>query len=178
MRGVLAGLAYVLAELASPAVAAPAPDIVGKSILVSWTENRQELIDGRPASATVGLDLRIYISSAGRPFTRLTTAAGRSSAINEQVGGSGTAATGGMQAVRVDGHTLVFQSIMGNYARNLRVELAPGGSSCAAQMSVGKERGSAPKAFRGAATGRIVEIHAVTVGGVSCTVHQGNVFAN
>jgi hypothetical protein len=178
MRVVLAALVCVLAELSSPVVAAPAPDIVGKSVLVSWTENRQELVGGQPVNLATGYDLRIYISSAGRPFTRLLHSTGRLSATHEMVGGSGTAATGGLQAVRVDGHTLVFQSTMGNYAKNLRVELSPGGSSCTAQMSIGKEVGSAPKAFRGVFTGRTVEIHAVTVGGVSCTVQQGNVFAN
>jgi hypothetical protein len=74
--------------------------------------------------------------------------------------------------------TIVFQATIGNYARNLRVQLAPGGSGCLAEMVVGKEVGSAPKAFRSGVTGEMTEIHALTVNSVSCAVKEGNVFAN
>jgi hypothetical protein len=178
MRAILAGLAFVLAQLLSPVVAAPAPDIVGKSVLVTWTENRQMERGGQTVNATLSYDLRIYVSSAGRPFTRLTLASRRGSALNEQVGNSGASLAGGVRAVSVDGHTIVLQATIGNYARNLRVELAPGGSGCSAEMVVGKEVGSAPKAFRSAVTGEMTQIHAVTVNGVTCAVQQGNVFAN
>jgi hypothetical protein len=177
MRAVLAGLAFVLAGL-SQAVAAPAPDIVGKSVLVNWTETQQiQRADGS-ATVAVSRELRVYISSAGRSFARLTAAAGRRSATNEQVGNSGTSLAGGAQAVRVDGRTVVMQSSYGNWARNVRVELSPGGSSCSAQVNVGKEVGSAPKAFRSGLSGMMTEIHSVTVSSASCTVQQGNVFAN
>jgi hypothetical protein len=174
MRAILIGSALVLAELSSPAVAAPAPDIVGKSVLVSWTEN-EELVGG--AAKAIGLELRLYISSAGRPFTRVT-ATGRWSAMNEQVGRSGTSNAGGVRAVRVDGHTVILQAIKGNYAKNLRVEIAPGGGSCSAQMSIGKEVGTGPRAFRSPLSGAMIEIHSLTVSGVSCSMQQGNVFAN
>jgi hypothetical protein len=177
MRAILAGLAIIVTELVSSAVAAPAPDIVGKSVLVSWTENRQMQRGGESVNATLSFDLSIYISSAGRPFTRLTLASRRGSAVNEQVGNSGTALGGGVRAVSANGHAIVFQATMGNYARNLTVELAPGGSSCSAQMVVGKEVGSAPKAFRSPVTGMMTEIHSLTVNGVSCAVQEGNVFA-
>jgi hypothetical protein len=178
MRAALAGLACVLAEVAS-AVAAPAPDIVGKSVLVTWTEYRQLQIAGQPANVTLGYDLRFYVSSAGRPFTRLTlTGRPGRTAMNEQVGGTGTSLVGGLRVVSVDGHAVVLQGIMGNFARNLRVEVAPGGSSCSAQMLVGKEVGSTPKTVIGPLTGAVTEIHAITVNGVSCAVQQGNVFAN
>jgi hypothetical protein len=178
MRVIWAGLAFALTDLASPAVAAPAPDITGKSVLVNWTENRQvQRTDGSMNVAT-SRELRIYISSAGRSFVRGTSAAGRFSSSSEQVGGSGANAGGGARAVHIDGHTIVVQTIFGNWARNLRVELTPGGSSCSAQMTVGKEVGSAPKAFRSGMSGMMVEVHAVTVSGVTCAVQQGNVFAN
>jgi hypothetical protein len=178
MRLILAGLAFVLTDLTSPVIAAPAPDIVGKSVLVNYTENRQiQRADGS-MNVAISRELRIYISSAGRSFARVTSAAGRGSNTDEQVGASGTNASGGARAVSVSGHTIVVQTSFGNWAKSLRVELAPGGSSCSAQMTIGKEVGSAPKAFRGGISGMMQEVHAVTVGGVSCTVQQGNVFAN
>jgi hypothetical protein len=130
------------------------------------------------ASLSADVTRRIYISSAGRPFIRSTSASGQRSATGEQVGASGANPAGGLQAVSVNGHTIVLQTIMGNWGRNLRVELAPGGSSCSAQMSVAKEVGSAPKAFRGPMTGKMIEIYTVTVNGISCSAQQGNVFAN
>jgi hypothetical protein len=178
MRVILAGLAFVLAELASPVVAAPAPDIVGKSVLVNWTDNLQiQRADGS-FNVPVSRELRIYISSAGRPFTRVTSTSRRGSATNEQVGGTGVTGAGGVRAVSINDHTLVLETTIGNWARNLHVEFAPGGSSCSAQMLVGKEVGSAPKAFRSGISGMMTEIHAFTVSGVSCTMQQGNVFAN
>jgi hypothetical protein len=178
MRAILIGLACTLAELSSPAVAGPAPDIVGKSVLVNWTENMQiQRADGS-MNPTVGRELRIYISSAGRSFARATAASGRRSATNELVGASGTSGAGGQWALRVDGRTIVVQASFGNWARNVRIELSPGGSSCSAQIKVGKEIGSAPKAFRSPISGMITEVHAMTVSGASCTAQQGNVFAN
>jgi hypothetical protein len=178
MRVILAGLAFVLAELASPAVAAPAPDIVGKSVLVRWTENMQiQRADG-PMNPTVSRELRIYISTAGRSFARAMAASGRRSATNELVGTSGTSGAGGQWAVRVDGHTIVSQASFGNWARNVHVELSPGGSDCSAQVRTGKEVGSGTKAFRSGISGQMTEVHSITVSGASCTVQQGNVFAN
>jgi hypothetical protein len=177
MRMILAGPAFVLAGLASPAVAEPAPDIVGKSVLVNWTENLQiQRADGSK-DAAVSRELRIYISSAGRSFARGTGAA-LGSVTNEHVGPSGTSGAGGQWALRVDGRTIVVQASFGNWARNVRIELSPGGSSCSAQIKVGKEIGSAPKAFRSPISGMITEVHAMTVSGASCTAQQGNVFAN
>jgi hypothetical protein len=178
MRVILAGLAFVLTGLASTAVAAPAPDIVGKSVLVNWTDNRQIQRSDGSMNVAISRELRIYISSAGRPFVKGTSAAGQRSSTSEQVGASGTTAAGGTRAVSVNGHTIVVQTSFGNWATNLRVELSPGGSSCSAQITVGKEVGSATKAFRSGMSGMMTEVHSVTVSGVSCTVQQGNVFAN
>jgi hypothetical protein len=178
MRAIVLGLAFALAQLSSSAVAAPAADVIGKSVLVTWTENRQMERGGQTVNATLSFDLRMYVSSAGRPFTRLTLASRRGSAVNEQVGNSGTSLAGGVRAVSINGHTIVLQSVIGNYARNLRVEVASGGTGCAAEMVVGKEVGSAPRAFRSAVTGEMTQIHALTVNGVFCAVQQGNVFAN
>jgi hypothetical protein len=173
-----AAIAWLLAELAMPALATPAPDIDGKSVWWSWTEARQQRTAGASEahSATIEFDLRIYVSSAGRSFTRLSSAARRGSASNEQVGDNGASLADGVRSVRVDAHSIVLQAIFGNYARNLGVDAAAGGGSCSAQMSVGKKVGSAPKAFRNG-SGMIVEIQSLTVSGVTCSVQNGNVFA-
>ena len=160
----------------SQARAAPGADLVGKSVVVSWTENRQQRTNGseiRPV--TRNFELQIYIGSTGRPFARLTNSGRGGTQSNVQVGGEGQSQGGGARAIKVDGNSITLQANYGNYARNLRVEVAAGGGGCSAQMSVGKEAGSSPKAFRNIA-GYSIEIHSLSVSGVSCSLRQGNVF--
>ena len=173
--------AIVLTALLSPlasifAAAAPGSDLVGKSVVVRWTENRQQRINSGAdlRAVTVGFELQIYVSGAGRPFSRLTVSSRGGSPGNEQVGTQGESLGGGVRSISANGNSITLQANYGNYARNLRIEAASGGSGCSAQMSVGRESGSTPKAFKSG--GRTIEIHSVSVSGVSCSIHQGNVF--
>lgn len=177
VRNLLVGLLVLGA--ATAAEAAPAPDVVGKSVTVTWSEARQQRINNAPEmrSVTVSFDLGVYVSSTGRPFIRLSSQGNRGTAsVNEQVGGSGESLGGGVRTVQVSGRTLTLQASYGNFARSLRVEMAPGGGSCSAAMSIGKQTGSKPTAFRNAA-GMIIEIHSVSVSSISCQMREGNVFA-
>ncbi len=159
-----------------PATAAPGSDLVGKSVSVSWTENRQQRTDGSEVRAiTRNFQLQMYVSGTGRPFTRMTSSGRGSTHGNEQVGGEGESLGGGARAVTVNGNSIAVQANWGNYGRSLRIEVAPGGSSCSAEMAVGKQPGSAPKSFRNTA-GRTIEIHSLSASGVSCSIRQGNVF--
>lgn len=160
-----------------PALAAPAADLVGKSVTVTWTENRQQRSGGRPEvrNVNVGFSLGIYISSAARPFTRLSATGPAGVSANEQVGGQGESLGGGIRSVRVDGRSIVLQANYGNFARNLQIDVAQGGGACSAQMSIGKQPGSAPTAFRNTG-GNTIEIHSVTVTGTTCSIQPGNVF--
>ena len=160
----------------SAALAAPAAELVGKSVVVRWTESRQQRINNSPElrAVMVGFELQIYLSGAGRPFSRLTASSRGGAHSNEQVGTQGESLGGGVRSIRADGHSIVLQGNYGNYARNLRIEVQPGAAGCNAQMSVGKETGSAPKSFRSG--GRTIEIHSLNVSGVACSVRQGNVF--
>ena len=161
---------------ASAALAAPGADVVGKSVVVRWSESRQQRINNSPdvKAVTIGFEMKIYISGTGRPFNRLTTTSPGGSDQHEQVGVQGESLGGGVRSITANGNSIVLQANYGNYARNLRVEVSPGATSCNATMSVGKEAGSAPKAFQ--ASGRTIEIHSLSVSGVTCSVRQGNVF--
>jgi hypothetical protein len=162
--------------LAMPAFAAPAPDIIGKSVVVNWSENRDVRINGTPRSGSVSFQLSIYLSSAGRPFARVTSASRAGTASSEQVGGSGASIGGGVRAVRADGHSVSVQSNFGNYARSTRIEVGSGGGSCSVQISLGKEVGSAPKAFQYG--GQSIEVLSASVASSSCSMQEGNVFAH
>ncbi|MBI5320854.1 hypothetical protein [Bradyrhizobium sp.] len=156
--------------------AAPGSDLIGKSVLVSWTENRQQRTNGSEVRAvTRNFRLQMYVSGAGRPFTRVTSSGRGGTHGTDQVGGGGESLRGGARTVTVNGNSIAVQANWANYARNLRIDVAPGGSGCSAQMSVGKEPGSAPKSFRNVG-GFTIEIHSLSVSGVSCSIRQGNVF--
>jgi hypothetical protein len=169
------GSALLMAGLAaSAASAAPAPDLVGKSVLLTWTESRQQSVDGSKVHpATVEFDLRIYVSGAGRPFTRLTSTGRHGPGTNEQVGGAGKSLGGGVRTVRADGHTITLQAVYGNYARTLNIDVS--GDGCSAHMTVGKQLGAGPKAYT-KVNGITIVVYSLTAGQPSCTVRQGNVF--
>lgn len=175
-RSILLLLACLVAG--SPAAAAPAADVVGKSVVVRWSENRQHRVNNSPdlRAVTVGFELQIYVSGAGRPFSRLTASGRSGSHGNEQVGNSGQSLGGGVRSITANGNSILLQANYGNWARNLRIEVSPGGAGCDAQMSVGKQAGSAPKAFQSG--GRTIEIHSLAVSAVSCSIRQGNVFGS
>lgn len=158
------------------AQAAPGADLVGKSVIVSWTENRKQRTNGSEVRAvTRNFQLQMYVSGTGRPFTRVTSSGRGGTHGNDQVGGGGESLGGGARSVTVNGNAIAVQANWANYARSLRIDVAAGGTDCSAQMSVGKEPGSAPKAFRNTA-GQAIEIHSLSVSGVSCSIRPGNVF--
>src|SRR5713226_4427698 len=102
----LVHFALTLASLGVATVAAaqnaPAP-LRGKSITVSWTENRLQRREGganfRPRA--VPQSLQIYVSSEGRTFER------RNVAGASKEGVSGGAIAGRAGSSRFQGHTLV-----------------------------------------------------------------------
>lgn len=176
LRNHASALLWALCAIPASAVAAPGPDLVGKSVTVSWTESRQQRTDNSEVHAvTRNFQLQVYVSGAGRPFARISNSGRRGNQSAEQVGEGGQSLGGGARSLKADGNTITLQAIYGNYARNLRVDVTASG--CNAQMSVGKESGSAPKAFKNRA-GMKIEIHSLSVSGVSCSLQQGNVFGN
>jgi hypothetical protein len=158
-----------------PAAAAPSSDMVGKSFTVNWSESRQQRVNGSEVrSGNVSFQLQIYVGATGRPFTRLTSSSRGGVNSNDQVGGTGESLGGGARSVNANGNIISLQANFGNFARSGRIEVS--GSGCSAQMSVGKEPGSASKPFRTPA-GSSIEIQSVSVTGVSCSVQQGNAFS-
>src|SRR5579863_9539924 len=67
-----------LAATTSGAFAAPA-QLYGKSVVVSWTENRMQTTDrsAAPTSRTAQGQLSIYVSDKARAFSRVSMAVDR-----------------------------------------------------------------------------------------------------
>lgn len=166
--------------LPTPAAAQATPESLrNKSVIVNWTANRSLRVvgEGDFRDTAIPFSLSVYISSAGRPFARITASPGRRSGSAEAVGTSGATNSGGSRQVRFSGNTMQIAASAQGGARLVTVEIS--GGSCSARVMVGKEVGNSG-VIRGKslASGKAIEIRSVSITGTSCSVREGNVFAN
>lgn len=162
---------------ASDAAAVP-PELKEKSVLLSWTDSREQKNGsaGDYRNVNVAMNASIYISSAGRLFVRLS-AQGRSGsgATNEQVGETGKSLGNGVRSVRYEGRSIAWQAAFGNFARSIKVDFDNSFASCTASQTIGKQEGSRPTEFKNVA-GHVMEIRSMTASAPSCSIRNGNVF--
>jgi hypothetical protein len=157
--------------------AASAPtQLRGKSITVSWTENRVQRNIGEAnfRSVSVSHQFSIYISSGGRMFSRLTntTRAGTGSA--DEVGG----ASGARRTPVFSGQFLtVFIPNKGTGVRRLTVNFGGSFESCTAGVVSARPEQAAMITGTSIITGRATEIQSVSVGAASCRLQNGNIFS-
>ena len=93
--------------LPTPAAAQATPESLrNKSVIVNWTANRSLRVvgEGDFRDTAIPFSLSVYISSAGRPFARITASPGRRSGSAEAVGTSGATNSGGSRQVRFGKH--------------------------------------------------------------------------
>ncbi len=164
--------------LATNAVAAP-QSFYGKTLRVSWDEARSQRAAGETAFKTVSLPFvySIYVSSKGQLFKRLSSvsASRRATGTKDRVGMAGSDSEGA-GAVSFQGNTLTATMNNGGLGRRISITF-DGGSSCSAEVVSGKA-GSGVASARSNATGKTVEFESVSAGTASCSVQDGNAFAN
>jgi hypothetical protein len=143
----------------------------GKSVSVTWTEGRMQRLMGesafRPATRQARLD--IYISTVGRPFSRLTMSRHRASGSFEAVSG----------IVSIRGHTVtaVHRDMLG--ASRVLVTVAEDYLTCSADVIRGRQQGASSFITSSVISpGTKVEIASVHADGISCSIRAGNVFGN
>ncbi len=159
------------------ALAAGAPaQLRGKSIVLSWSETRQQKNEGWTDFRTVGAsrDVSIYISTAGRVFSKQTNHTRAGSGSTEQVAGEGG---NGPYATRVpsfSGQSMTIISETHGGAGRLIVDFDASFSTCSAKPSLAFEAGKTSRSFS-PITHKWVEIKSVTMSGTSCSIQNGNV---
>ena len=171
-------ITVIVAPTAGNAGSVPPAALIGKSVMVSWDEARLQRVVGEANFRSVSAvhNLSIYISSAGRVFSRQTITIGSRSGSGYQVAGEGRP-----QAARVpsfSGQTMTFYAPMqsGGIRRQIIVFDASF-TSCTLTASFAKEPGKAA-----GITGSIinpqnlVEIQSIIVSNAKCSVQNGNVF--
>ena len=158
-----------LALVSHAALAAP-PDLLNKTVRVNWAES---LVEKRDDGQTITPVLRheriIYISGAGRIFSKTVAQSRGVGATRERSPEGGSGASWSFQGRTMSG-VVEFEAV----ARRIVVSFDGAGTSCTATVSVGK-RGAHPH-WKGV-DGANYELLQDDVGSVSCAVSAGNAFA-
>jgi hypothetical protein len=162
----------------SAAVAAP-QSFYGKTLRATWNETRLQRVrgEGEFREQSIPLSFTVYVSTKGQLFKRFTSTAGsgRKTGVKDRVGDSGSGPEGA-GSVSFQGNTLNSTTNNNGLGRRIRITF-DGGSSCSAEVLSGKA-GSSVAAFRSNATGQMMELQSVSAGAASCSVQDGNAFAN
>jgi hypothetical protein len=169
---------FALAALgiAGAAHAAAAPEgLKGKSVVITWSETREQAPKGGEFKAvTLAAQMTVYVSSAGRPFAKLTMRSRAEEVSQGTVGGAGASLGGGVRQVSFTPTGLTIGSNFGGAARRIVVDTAGGG--CTASVTVAKAAGAGTISFT-RVDGRSFELRSLAASGANCTISNANEFA-
>lgn len=164
-----------LAALTPHAATAAPKQLFGKSIIVSWTEQREQRQGGwsefRPV--TISGKFSAYVSTQGQLFNRISMTNRRGASGSRERVGSGSHANISFQA-----NSLIAIQASDGGARRIVVTFDPAFATCTAEVIRGKQAGAG--VIR---TGSIIypgmkiEIRSVHTTGIGCTMSDGNIFA-
>jgi hypothetical protein len=157
---------------AGPACAAPA-QLYGRSVIVTWSEDREQRFVGEEELRNIAGygEFSIYLSSTGRPFSRMSFSVKGRSGSRDAVGGESR------RSVILQGHDMKVVMPMAGGARLVSVTFDSGFQSCSAQVLTGKQNGADRIRVTSVTNGREVEMISVRTGAASCRLQDGNVFA-
>jgi hypothetical protein len=145
-----------------------------KTVLVSMTVSvSAKADDGSFATLPRNIQRTIYISSKGRVFSRTARQAGRNSTTKELAPGEG----GGGGGYRLQGNTLIGVLKFQSGAAQMVVNFDAGFQSCSVKVVFGREGGQAIR-FKGLNGKMYTQQGAFNVSGESCSVREGNPFAD
>lgn len=172
MRIALAAVTVIGISLINPANAAPA-GLLNKTVRVSYGF----YIPGKSAVGTTNGGGRsvttiIYVSSAGRVFSKQVARARGGAGEDRMAAPDRTAGH-----FDFTGDTMVSTRQFGNAAGRMTVKFDSSFQSCTADIIVGGENG-APMTWVGLNGERYTQVGKPTVSSVTCSVENGNAFAN
>jgi len=170
-----------LAMTSSGALAAPA-QLYGRSVIVSWTEDRIQTTDSsaQPTSMTASAQLSVYISAAGRPGSRVSmTVSNRRGTRTRSGNRDAVQGEGSARSFNFHGNTMSASMPRGSAgAMQISVTFDSGFQSCSAHVVTGKASGAQFTRVKSMITGTEHDFYSVKASGESCRVQDGNVFGN
>lgn len=169
MRMICLTASFIFALHTSIAFAAPA-GVLNKTITISFaTTGMAKAPDGQSKGFTTRVSRIIYVSSAGRLFSRFR-------ATNRGGDRSGEIAPGqGQGSLNFQGDKLVGVIPYEVGARQVTITFDPGFSSCSVNVIEGHSGGVIR---RRAPNGVMYELSGVTTTSPSCSIQSGNAFAS
>jgi hypothetical protein len=171
-------ISLLVMSLTTQAHAAGAPEALkGKSVILNWTETRQQRVVGQPNFYSVnGSDsTSIYVSTAGRIFSRRTNSTRAGSGTVERAPGEGSGAYP-KGTVLFGGQTMTLIGETKGGAYRTVIEFDANFVSCTARRAIAFQSGKTSIALS-PIIHKYVEVKSVTVSGMSCSVKAGNVLA-
>jgi hypothetical protein len=180
MRRIIFAAAVAILAFPTGSFAAPRA-LYGKHVVVSWTETRSQRNPGETAFHPVSLPftLTFYVGNEGHVFKRMFSvgSTGKASGSQDRVGNK-PAGDISASSASFSGNTLTATSAFGGAARRMQITFDGNFSSCSAQVTTAKLSGAKSVSVRSIASGNIVEFESVSAGAASCSVGEGNPFAN
>lgn len=160
----------------SAAACAEAPRaLYNKTVQLAWTANPVETsADGQTITPHVAVNWTIYVSTAGRLFVRGARYVGGRGGYSDNAPGATRTRLGEATGVRFVDNRLVGNLAYTMGALNFVVTFDPAFSGCTVHVTYGREAG---KMARRGVDGVMRQIHSLTASGESCSVHEGNAFA-
>jgi hypothetical protein len=165
--------------------AAPA-QLYGKSIIISWTEQRdqKEPWNDFHQQVTRAGTFTIYVSTVGRVFTRMDYAGGRNKRMGYAGGGNKTPSdqVGGGSAVihrviNFQGRSLSVTMPLEGGARNIAISFDDSFGGCSAEVLTGWAQGARKIVATSLNAGHKFEIFSIKTGPASCQIQTRNAFA-
>jgi hypothetical protein len=176
------GFALIGAVLLIPvrAWAAPPLALYGKSVVVSWKESRvqRRLSQADFYSLTVTKKMSIYISSAGRIFSRQTSTNFRGSGSTEQIAGErGNGRNMDLIPTFTGNSMVLFGGPSQGAVRRISLTFDSGFTSCSANVVFGKQSGRMTFRAYSPIVNEYIEIASASASDATCSIRSGNVFA-
>ena len=162
-------------SLLSNFASSASPQIQNKTVTASWSvENTLVAPNGRVFAPTIRQQRVIYVSSTGRLFVKASFNTPRGSDSAEIAPGGKTPA-GGARDARIEGGKIVaMAALQGGAAGRMVISFDPSYSTCVVDVVIGRsDRGRRMMRRDGVP----LEIRSQTISGQSCSVREGNAFA-
>jgi hypothetical protein len=177
-------MALLLLSVGS-AQAAPPSGLLGRSVIMSWSESLtvRTVGDSVSRSFTQTVTLTMYVSTAGRVFWRQRRSThGRGDGTGRASVGTSQAAPGdalphdmNMRRTQFSGDRMMYSEQYRSGARQIVVNFGGGFANCSATVMHGRESGSTER-LRSSVTRELIDIEAVKTGSVECSVREGPAF--
>jgi hypothetical protein len=182
VNGILFSLAMSVPGIAETAPF-PAP-LLGKSVTLEWTTNEQRKFEdpGEVTFPTFSDSLRIYVSTAGRAFSRevfVRTGGGGggqrgSPSVSDQAPDDSRSSTGDQRIVHFDRGALLVDNHLIAGTRRISITFGAGYGSCNARITYDRPGDGGP-IRRKLLNGRRYELVSIQASVPSCSIMSGNV---